>query len=61
VKTLLERLHGGAEAAAAAHEGGGGGLFGAARGLMGVGSRRMSANLSVSEIRRDVHTDGVRS
>jgi hypothetical protein len=47
VKALLERLPGGAEAAAAAHEEGGGGMSG---GLMGVGSRLMSAGLSMSEI-----------
>jgi hypothetical protein len=50
VNALLERLPGGAEAAASAHEEGGGGLFGAAGGLMGVGSRLMSAGLSMSEI-----------
>ncbi len=48
VKALLERLPGGAEAAAAAHEEGGGGMFGG--GLMGVGSRLMSAGLGMSEI-----------
>jgi hypothetical protein len=47
---VLERLPGAAEAAAAAHEEGGGGLFGAAGGLMGVGTRLMSAGLSMSEI-----------
>jgi hypothetical protein len=50
VNALLERLPGGAEAAAAAHEDGGGGLFGAAGGLMGVGSRLMSAGISMPEI-----------
>jgi hypothetical protein len=50
VKVVLERVPGGAEAAAAAHEEGGGGLFGAAGGLMGVGSRLMSAGLSMGEI-----------
>jgi hypothetical protein len=50
VKVLLERVPGAAEAAAAAHEEGGGGLFGAVGGLMGVGSRLMSAGLSMSEI-----------
>ncbi len=50
VNALLEQLPGGAEAAASAHEDGGGGLFGAAGGLMGVGSRLMSAGLSMSEI-----------
>jgi hypothetical protein len=51
VKTLLERLPGGAEAAAAAHEEGAGGTFGGAGGgLMGVGSRLMSAGLGMNEI-----------
>jgi hypothetical protein len=47
---VLERLPGAAEAALAAHEEGGGGLFGAAGGLMGVGTRLMSAGLSMGEI-----------
>jgi hypothetical protein len=51
VQAVLERLPGAAEAAASAHEEGGGGLFGAAGGLMGVGSRLMSAGLSLSEIK----------
>jgi hypothetical protein len=50
VKVLLERLPGGAEAAAAAHQEGGSGMFGAMGGVMGVGSRLMSAGLSMSEI-----------
>jgi hypothetical protein len=50
VNALLERLPGGADAAAVAHEEGGGGQVGAAGGLMGVGSRLMSAGLSMSEI-----------
>src|SRR5215472_17221842 len=50
VQALLERLPGGAEAAASAHEEGGGGLFGSAGGLMGVGSRLMSAGLSMGEM-----------
>jgi hypothetical protein len=47
VKALLERVPGGAEAAAAAH-GESGGMPGG--GLMGVGSRLMSAGLGMSEI-----------
>jgi hypothetical protein len=50
VKAMLEHLPGAAEAAAAAHDECGGGLFGAAGGVMGVGSRLMSAGLSMSEI-----------
>lgn len=50
VKCLLERLPGSAEAAAAAHAEGGGGMFGGMGGVMGVGSRLMSAGLSMSEI-----------
>ena len=50
VQSVLERLPGSAEAAASAHEEGGSGLFGAAGGLMGVGSRLMSAGLNMSEI-----------
>jgi hypothetical protein len=46
VKALLERVPGAAEAAEAAHDEGGG-AFG---GLMGVGSRLMSAGLGMSEI-----------
>ena len=49
VKAMLEHLPGAAEAAAAAHDEGGG-LLGAAGGIMGVGSRLMSAGLSMSEI-----------
>jgi hypothetical protein len=50
VKVVLDRLPGAAEAAAAEHEEGGGGLFGAAGGLMGVGTRLMSAGLSMGEM-----------
>jgi hypothetical protein len=50
VKALLERLPGAAEAAAAAHAEDGGGPLGSAGGLMAVGSRLMSAGLSMSEI-----------
>jgi hypothetical protein len=49
VKAMLEHLPGAAEAAAAAHDECGG-LFGAAGGVMGVGSRLMSAGLSMGEI-----------
>jgi hypothetical protein len=49
VKAMLERLPGAADAAAAAHDDGGG-LFGAAGGVMGVGSRLMSAGLDMGEI-----------
>lgn len=47
VQGLLARLPGGAEAAAAAHGEGGGGMF---SGIMGVGSRLMSAGLGMGEI-----------
>lgn len=50
VKAVLEHVPGGAEAAAAAHDEGGSGLFGAMGGIMGAGSRLMSAGLSLSEI-----------
>jgi hypothetical protein len=49
VKAMLERLPGAAEAAAAAHAEGGG-LLGGMGGIMGVGSRLMSAGLGMSEI-----------
>jgi hypothetical protein len=47
VQALLARIPGAAEAAAAARAEGGGGMF---TGIMGVGSRLMSAGLSMSEI-----------
>jgi hypothetical protein len=47
VQSLLARLPGAAEAAAAAHAEGGGGMFG---GILGVGSRLMSAGLGMGEI-----------
>lgn len=50
VQTVFERLPGAAEAAAAAHDDGGGGLFGATGGVMGVGSKLMSAGLDMTEI-----------
>jgi hypothetical protein len=49
VPRLLERLPGATEAAAAAHAEAGGGAFGMG-GIMGVGSRLMSAGLGMSEI-----------
>ena len=48
VKAMLERMPGAAEAAAAHAEGGG--LLGAMGGIMGDGSRLMSAGLGMSEI-----------
>jgi hypothetical protein len=50
VQAVLEHIPGAAEAAAAAHAEGGGGLLGAAGGIMGVGSRLMSAGLNMNEI-----------
>lgn len=51
VQALLGRLPGAAEAVAAARaEGGGGWLFAGGGGIMGVGSRLMSAGLNMSEI-----------
>jgi len=47
---VLQRLPGATAAAAAAHEESGGGLFGSVGGLMGVGTRLMSAGLSMPEI-----------
>lgn len=55
VQTLLARLPGAAEAAAAAHADGGGGLFGGMGGIMGVGSRLMSAGLGMGEIQGVTH------
>jgi len=55
VQTLLARLPGAAEAAAAAHAEGGGGLFGGMGGIMGVGSRLMSAGLGMGEIQGVTH------
>ena len=48
VQRLFARLPGAAEAAAAAHAEGGGGMFG---GIMGVGSRLMSAGLDMGDIK----------
>ena len=50
VKAMLERMPGAGEAAAVAHAEGGGGLLGGMGGIMGVGSRLMSAGLGMSEI-----------
>jgi hypothetical protein len=50
VQALLGRLPGAAEAVASARAEGGGGLFAGAGGIMGVGSRLMSAGLSMGEI-----------
>ena len=50
VQALVGRLPGAAEAIAAARAEGGGGLFGGMGGIMGVGSRLMSAGLGMGEI-----------
>jgi len=50
VHTLLDRLPGAAEAIAAARADEGGGMFGGMGGIMGVGSRLMSAGLGMGEI-----------
>jgi hypothetical protein len=54
VQKLMARLPGAAEAAAAAHAEGGG-LFGGMGGIMGVGSRLMSAGLGMGEIQGVTH------
>jgi hypothetical protein len=54
VQNLLARLPGAADAVAAAREQGGG-LFGAMGGVMGVGSRLMSAGLGMSDIQGVTH------
>ncbi len=51
VQTLLARLPGATEAIEAARAEGGGGFFGGMGGIMGVGSRLMSAGLGMGEIR----------
>ena len=51
VQTLLGRLPGATEAIASAQVEGGGGLFAGAGGIMGVGSRLMSAGLDMGEIK----------
>jgi hypothetical protein len=50
VPRLLARLPGAAEAVAAARSEAGGGVFGGMGGIMGVGSRLMSAGLGMGEI-----------
>jgi hypothetical protein len=50
VQALLARLPGATEAVDAARAEGGGGLFGGMGGIMGVGSRLMSAGLGMGEI-----------
>jgi hypothetical protein len=50
VQALLGRLPGAAEAIASARAEGGGGSFAGASGIMGVGSRLMSAGLDMGEI-----------
>jgi hypothetical protein len=50
VQALLDQLPGANEAVAAARAGDGGGLFGGMGGVMGVGSRLMSAGLGMGEI-----------
>jgi len=50
VHSLLDRLPGANEAIAAAHAGDTGGMFGSMGGIMGVGSRLMSAGLGMGEI-----------
>jgi hypothetical protein len=50
VHALLDRLPGANAAMAAAREGDTGGLFGGMGGMMGVGSRLMSAGLGIGEI-----------
>jgi len=51
VQALLDRLPGANDAIAAARAGdGGGGMFGTMGGIMGVGSRLMSAGLGMGEI-----------
>jgi hypothetical protein len=50
VQALLDQLPGANEAVAVARAGDGGGLFGRMGGVMGVGSRLMSAGLGMGEI-----------
>jgi hypothetical protein len=50
VQALLDQLPGANEAVAVARAGDGGGLFGGMGGVMGVGSRLMSAGLGMGEI-----------
>jgi hypothetical protein len=55
VQTLMAHLPGAADTAAAAHAEGGGGSFGGMGGIMGVGSRLMSAGLGMGEIQSVTH------
>jgi hypothetical protein len=55
VQALLGRLPGAAEAIEAARAEGGGGLFAGMGGIMGVGSRLMSAGLGMGEIQGVTH------
>jgi hypothetical protein len=55
VQALIERLPGATEAIAATRAEGGGGLFAGMGGIMGVGSRLMSAGLGMGEIQGVTH------
>ena len=55
VQALLERLPGATDAVAAARAEDGGGLFASMGGIMGVGSRLMSAGLGMGEIKGVTH------
>jgi hypothetical protein len=55
VEALIGRLPGAAEAVEAARAEGGGGVFGGMGGIMGVGSRLMSAGLGMGEIQGVTH------
>jgi hypothetical protein len=55
VQALIERLPGATEAIAATRAEGGGGLFAGMAGIMGVGSRLMSAGLGMGEIQGVTH------
>jgi len=55
VQMMIARLPGGANAIEEARAGAGGGMFGAMGGIMGVGSRLMSAGLGMGEIQSVTH------
>jgi hypothetical protein len=55
VQTLLTRLPGATKAVETARAAGGGGLLGGMSGIMGVGSRLMSAGLGMGEIQGVTH------
>ena len=55
VHALIERLPGAAEAIEATRAEGGGGLFAGVGGIMGVGSRLMSAGMGMGEIQGVTH------